>query len=349
MKNKKPTLSLRRRILLMFIISLFISVAGYGALIFTNWVSSARNTTAHIAADINEEIYNRIDTLIQGPYHTNEVNHKVIKNKMLDWSDENQRDRFFVGVLESHSNSTYSFSYGTANGEYYGARRNKDGVVEIMRNNAETGGNSWYYSVNEDLTAGDLIVQAGKFDPRTRAWYKAAVEAGGPVFSPLYKHFVMEDLTVSAAWPVYNETGNLDGVLGTHMLLSGIGSFLKDAVEEHNGMAIIIEKESNYLVANSMDAENFVVLQDGTLERYALDDLDNTNIQNVFEQYKSISTPQMIYQGENDSFFVNASEIHMNGIDWLVISAMTEYFQRMPYQTKTLRRCSSIQQWGIES
>ncbi|NCB60093.1 MAG: sensor domain-containing diguanylate cyclase, partial [Gammaproteobacteria bacterium] len=149
MKNKKPTLSLRRRILLMFIISLFISVAGYGALIFTNWVSSARNTTAHIAADINEEIYNRIDTLIQGPYHTNEVNHKVIKNKMLDWSDENQRDRFFVGVLESHSNSTYSFSYGTANGEYYGARRNKDGVVEIMRNNAETGGKSWYYSVNE--------------------------------------------------------------------------------------------------------------------------------------------------------------------------------------------------------
>lgn len=248
MTKERTTLSLRRCILLIFIISLFISAACYGALIFTNWVSSATKTTAHMDADINEEIYNRIDSFMQVPYHVNEVNHKVIENGMLNLSDEKQRDRFFVGVLESHSNSIYSFSYGTANGEYYGARRNENGVVEIMRNNVETGGNSWYYSVNEDLTAGDRVVQAGKFDPRTRAWYKAAVEAKGPVYSPVYKHFVMDDLTVSAAWPVYNESGNLDGVLGTHMLLSDIGSFLKNAVEEHNGIAIIIEKESNYLL-----------------------------------------------------------------------------------------------------
>ena len=324
MTKEKTTLSLRRSILLMFIISLLISVASYGALIFTNWVSSAKNTTAHMATDINEKIYNRIDTFMQVPYHINEVNHKVIENGMLDFSDEEQRERFFVGVLESHSNSIYSFSYGTANGEYFGARRNENGVVEIMRNNAETGGNSWYYSVNGDLTAGDLVVQAGKFDPRTRAWYKAAVEAGGPVFSPLYKHFVMDDLTVSAAWPVYNESGNLDGVLGTHMLLSGIGSFLHDAVEEHNGIAIIIEKESNYLVANSMDVANFAVLQDGTLERYALEDIDNTDLQNAYEQYKTNSATEMIYKGENDNFFVNTREIHMNGINWVVISAIPQ-------------------------
>ena len=324
MRKEKTTLSLRRSILLMFIISLFISVACYGALIFTNWVSSAKNTTAHMAADINEEIYNRIDTFIQVPYHMNEVNHKVIENGMLDWSDEKQRDRYFVGVLEAQSNSIYSFSYGTANGEYYGARRNENGVVEIMRNNAVTGGNSWYYSVNEDLTAGDLVVQTGQFDPRTRAWYKAAVEAGGPVFSPLYKHFVMDDLSVSAAWPVYNESGNLDGVLGTHMLLSDIGSFLNDAVEEHNGIAIIIEKESNYLVANSMDVANFAFLQDGTLERYALEDINNTDIQNAYEQYKTNSATEMIYKGENDNFFINTREIHMNGIDWVVISAIPQ-------------------------
>lgn len=324
MRKEKTTLSLRRSILLMFIISLFISVACYGALIFTNWVSLAKNTTAHMAADINEEIYNRIDTFIQVPYHMNEVNHKVIENGMLDLSDEKQRDRYFVGVLEAQSNSIYSFSYGTANGEYYGARRNENGVVEIMRNNAVTGGNSWYYSVNEDLTAGDLVVQTGQFDPRTRAWYKAAVEAGGPVFSPLYKHFVMDDLSVSAAWPVYNESGNLDGVLGTHMLLSDIGSFLNDAVEEHNGIAIIIEKESNYLVANSMDVSNFAVLEDGTLERYALEDINNTDIQNAYEQYKTNSATEMIYKGENDNFFINTREIHMNGIDWVVISAIPQ-------------------------
>ncbi len=324
MTRKKTTLSLRIIILLIFIISLFISVAFYGALIYTNWLSSAKKTTANLAADVNEEIYNRINSFMQVPYHVNEVNQKVIENGILNLSDEKQRDRFFVGVLESQSNSIYSFSYGTANGEYYGARRNENGVVEIMRNNGETGGNSWYYSVNEDLTAGDRVVQAGKFDPRTRAWYKAAVDAEGPVYSPVYKHFVMDDLTVSAAWPVYSESGNLDGVLGTHMLLSGIGSFLKDAVEEHNGVAIIIEKEANYLVANSMDIPNFAILQDGTLERYTLEDIDNSDIQNAYEIYKSNSAPEQIYKGENDNFFANIREIHTNGIDWVVISAIPQ-------------------------
>ena len=84
----------------MFIISLFISAACYGALIFTNWVSSATKTTAHMAADINDEIYNRIDTFMRVPYHMNEVNYKVIENGMLNLSDEKQQDRFFVGVLE---------------------------------------------------------------------------------------------------------------------------------------------------------------------------------------------------------------------------------------------------------
>ena len=34
------------------------------------------------------------------------------------------------------------------------------------------------------LTAGERGVEAGEFDPRTYAWYQAAVEARGPIFSP---------------------------------------------------------------------------------------------------------------------------------------------------------------------
>ena len=321
MAKGKTTLSLRGIILLIFTISLFISAACYGGLIFANWMSSAKKTTEHIAVDINENIYSQVYSFMQVPYHMNEVNYKIIQNGMLDLSGEKQRDRFFVGVLDAHSNGIYSFSYGTENGEYYGARRNENGVIEIMKNNTATGGNSWYYSVKEDLTAGDLVVRTGRFDPRTRSWYKAAVEAGGPVFSPLYKHFVKDDLTVSAAWPVYNESGDLEGVLGAHMLLSDIGTYLKEAVDEHKGIAFIIEEGTNHLIANSMGAANFTVLQDGTLERYRLEDIGNIDIQNAYEEYKQL---HQIYRGENDTFFVNTREIHMNGIDWVIVSAIPE-------------------------
>ena len=73
----------------------------------------------------------------------------------------------FVNVLKRMKIGIYSFSYGNTEGEY-GARRNEKGVIEIMRNNASTGGNSWYYSVKDDMTAGELVFKAGKFDPRMR-------------------------------------------------------------------------------------------------------------------------------------------------------------------------------------
>ena len=69
--------------------------------------------------DISEVIYNRVTNYIYLPDHINEINHMVIENGMLDLSDEDRRDRFFVEVLSAHSEEIYSFGYGTSNGEYY--------------------------------------------------------------------------------------------------------------------------------------------------------------------------------------------------------------------------------------
>ena len=60
-----------------------------------------------MAADINDEIYNRIDTFMRVPYHMNEVNYKVIENGMLNLSDEKQRDRFLLAHL-SHTAIIYT-------------------------------------------------------------------------------------------------------------------------------------------------------------------------------------------------------------------------------------------------
>lgn len=324
MRKGKLNLSIKNIILLIFIIALFIAVILFGTLIFTNWTTSAKTGAVRIADDVNEDIYNRVLAFIEEPYNNNEVNHKIIENGMLDLADEKQRDQFFVDVLESQTNEIYSFSYGTSAGEYYGARRNQDNVIEIMRNNEDTGGNSWYYSVNEDRTAGDLVVRAGQFDPRTRAWYKAALATEGAIFSPLYKHFVMNDLTVSAAWPIYNDSGGLDGVLGTHLLLSDIGTYLSDIVDEYQGTAIIFEKESRALVANSFGMPDFTVLEDGTLKRYEIADVDKPVIQNVFKHYKEDNQLEQIVKGEDGNFFINMKEIQMAGIDWVIMSAIPE-------------------------
>lgn len=324
MKKRKITLSIRRIIMFIFVVALLISSTIFGAIVFTNWKTSAISMTNKIANDINKSIYDRVYAFMYTPFQINEIGQKIIASGMVDLSEEKQRDQFFVGVLEAQSEEIYSFSFGTIGGEYYGARRNPDGEIEIMRNNADTGGNSWYYSINEDKTANQLVVRAGQFDPRTRDWYKAAVEAGGSTFSPIYKHFVMDDLTVSASWPVYDEDGELKGVIGTHMLLSDIGKYLEQALKEYNGVALIVEKDTHKLVANSMDIPNFSVFDDGTLDHYEIKDIEDNDIQKAYSEYKKNNDMSEFFQGEDENYFVKFNEIIINGIDWIIISAVPE-------------------------
>jgi len=320
----KNSVSIRSIIIITFILSVLISVAGIGCMVFSNWASSAKQTTERLAEDMNQEISNQINSFIHVPEHINEINRKLIENSILDLSNIELREKFFVGVLASHDKEIYSFSYGTAGGEYFGARRNENGVIEIMRNNTDTGGNSWYYSVNEDLTAGELVVQAGKFDPRTRAWYIAAEQSGELVFSPVYKHFVMDDLTISAAWPDYNEEGELQGVLGTHMLLTGVGDHLEDIVRDNSGYAFIIEKGTGALIANSLGEENFTVLEDGTIKRHTLGEVDNSTFRRAYEQYSAGQTTHFLYEDDNESLYVNVQTYDKNGLDWVILSAIPE-------------------------
>lgn len=321
-KDNRKAISIKSTIIIVFILAMLVSISSIGFMIFTNWFSSAQKTTESIAETISEDIYKQIYSFMHVPDHINEVNHKIIANSILDLSDEKLREKFFVGVLSSHSAEIYSFSYGTANGEYYGARRNENGVIEIMRNNASTGSNSWYYSVKEDMTAGELVVQAGEFDPRTRAWYKAAEAVESPTLSPVYKHFVMNDLTISAAWPIYDGNGKLQGVLGTHMLLSGIGTYLEETVHDYSGYAIIVEKNTGALIANSMGLDNFTVLQDGILKRCNIGEIENYDIQKAYKYYNANHDPHFLYKGENENLYIHTQEIHMDGFDWVIISAI---------------------------
>jgi predicted nucleotide-binding protein (sugar kinase/HSP70/actin superfamily) len=54
---------------------------------------------------------------------------------MLDLTDPPSRDKFFVAALNQCDTEIFFFSYATANGEYYGAYRNGNGVIEILKDN----------------------------------------------------------------------------------------------------------------------------------------------------------------------------------------------------------------------
>lgn len=307
-----------------FIVLIIITYSIIGYFVFSSWRTSAQIIITKVEDDTNRNILNQVNNFINTPLSINEANHNLIQNGVVNLQNKQEREMYFVGVIKSSTNDVYSFSYGTENGEYYGARRNGKNELEIMENNSKTDGRSRYYSVKDDLTAAELVEETEKFDPRTRSWYKAGKEKKEPVFSPIYKHFVMEDLAISAAYPVYSKNSTLLGVLGTHITLSKINNYLKEIAKEKNADVYIIERVSGELVANSYGEKNFVDLGNNKIKRIAVGDIDNKIIIESYENFQKDKKNSFILNTENDRFHVTLTNYKKEGVDWLVITSIPE-------------------------
>jgi diguanylate cyclase (GGDEF)-like protein/PAS domain S-box-containing protein len=316
--------SIKRNIMTIYITTTLVTFAIVFYVLFSNWIRTSDEILSTIAKDMNQTISIEFDGLIKLPQYINELTEQQIKNGVMDFNNETVRDKFFVGLLSRHgSTPIYSISLGTEKGEYYGARRNKDNVVEIMKNNSETGGKSRYYKVREDMTAGDLVVETGRFDPRTRPWYKVAKENNKTSFSPLYKHFVMDDLTVSVGTPVYDGKGSLLGVLGTHITLSRMDNYLNNIVKQNGAAAVIVDKNSGELVANSLNIPNFNVDVNGTLKRTHINEIKNSSIIQGYKNYL-VNNKEDNITANGESSHINISEFKTTGVDMLLITSIPD-------------------------
>ena len=322
--NILKKLSIKKNIMAIYIITTVITFGVVYYVLFSNWIETADKILSSVAQDMNEKIYKEFETFIRLPQYINEITENQIHSGVIDFSNELTRDKFFVGLLSAHgSTPIYSISIGTEDGEYYGARRNRDNIVEIMKNNSDTGGKSRYYKVTEDMSKGDMVLETGTFDPRTRPWYRQAVKYGKTTFSPLYKHFVMDDLTVSVGTPVHYSNGKIWGVLGTHITLSRMDSYLSEIVKRNKATAVIIDKNTGELVSNSLGVRNFRVKDNGTIERTLIGELNNESIKTAYKNYLNSEEKHILtVNGENSH--VNVSEFNTAGVDMLLITSVPD-------------------------
>ncbi|WHH60092.1 response regulator [Petroclostridium sp. X23] len=323
MMNKTRS-SLRALISISFIVLMIITVSSICYIIFSHWKDSIDNTIKGMQQEANEDILDSIEYFVNIPLYINKMNYNMIQSGIIDMDNHKEREIFLASIIQSSSEEVYSFSYGTEEGEYYGARRNKANEIEVYRSDEETNGHSRYYAVTNDLTAGEFVEDFGKFDPRTRDWYSIAKEQAKPIFSPIYKHFVKRDLALSASYPIFNSEDILEGVLGTHITLSRINHYLKEIVKEKKAIAYIIEEKSGLLIGNSVGESNFEVITDKDFRRIGIQEVENKAVIEAYEKYKAQLGNQYTININNNNFHIKLTSYKKEGLDWLIITAIPE-------------------------
>lgn len=314
--------SMRVPIIIPFILLTIATFSIIGYFVFSNWKTSMERIVTENQDNINREILSQIENFIDNPLNINRANHNLIEKEIVDISNKNLRDMYFASIIQSTGEQVYSFTYGTESGEYYGARRNIKNEIEVIENNAQTSGKSRYYSTTPELTAGNFVQETEVFDPRIRDWYKIAKEKDKPVFSTIYKHFVMEDLAISAAYPIHDQQGLLKGVLGTHITLSKINNYLKELVKDNFVAAYIIEKDTGFLVANSLGKPNFQTLANNEFKRATINEINDKTINEAYQKYKTTAGTSYVIPSGSDQYYIKLTEYNKEGLDWLIVTAI---------------------------
>ncbi len=316
----KPHRSIKRQIIVSFILLLIAIFGISGYFVYVNWLGSVEQTTNKILENVGERVYRQIDRFVDIPLYINNHNVLLIQRNIVDLADDRNRDLFFANQIKTAQQDVYSFTYGAANGYFFGARRNPQNEIEIYKNNAETAGKNRYYKANPDLSTGAFVMETARFDPRSRDWYQAAKVGRGPVFSPVYAHFVMNDLAFSAAEPVYAPSGALLGVVGTHVTLSRLNRYLQMIAADYDGVVYVVEADSGYLVANSHEQANYRKTGTQGIERIKVEQIAEPAIVRAYLEWRD----RQMRGFADQQWFVKAQPYEKMGLNWLIIAAVPQ-------------------------
>ncbi len=323
---KRRSLSVKAISTITFALAMLVSICIIAFLVFASWISSSGKVMRYTANDLNKNLYQRIDTFVLTSEAVNRYNGSLLAYGTLNLADANARDRFFASVLGSHDGEIFRFGFGTADGAFYGATKVPGGGIEIFRQDETTGGIVRHYRAGEDLSAGELMDHAEVYDCRTQPWYTAAVKAKGTAFAQVYLDYTAYELMVSAGRPLYDEAGELLGVLVADIRLSDLARRLWDAAGADKGYAFVVEKKTGALIANSIGYANFSFTHSGGYKRYTLDDIKMPAVAQAFEQYKLEASPELFVRTKDVNLYVNARGYQREGLDWVILTAIPESF-----------------------
>ncbi len=320
----------RTALIIPFVVLTVLATGLIGVLAINDGRNAVRDVTQQLHDEISLRIQARLREFLAAPPLVNQLDANALLQGRLTPADDASWQPYFARQLESFPEIAYNF-FGTPSGDFYGAARRTLGKkIELVRAGAVTGGNSTYSTLTPQGRAGESVYAIPGFDPRTRPWYKAAVAAGKPVWSPVYRHFVIKDMTITASYPVFGKDGGLLGVFGVDYVLTQINAFLRSIKIARTGWAYVVDG-NGLLISSSLDIPLYLPVEDGVRRIPALES-DNPHIRATAQALAGLYPAAVPEEGEFFTFIMEgvnhlakASPLRDSlGLDWLVVVVTPE-------------------------
>lgn len=165
------------------------------------------------------------------------------------WLREPQRFEPAAFALARSVTQVPALHFANLRGEYFGVEATADGTRVALRD-ASGGGRSFFRAREPGDRSEALPREPRSFEPRTTAWYMAAMRARERTFTPVRVSAERRELMLSLAQPVYDADGGAAGVFATDLYLQHLANALRTQRISARGGAFVVD-ETGALVASS--------------------------------------------------------------------------------------------------
>lgn len=337
---------LRYVVVVPFVVQIVAAVGLTAWLSMRNGEAAVNNVAGQLRNEVTYRIRQHLRDYLAKPHLVNQINANEIALGHLDVEDSRSMSRYFWRQIQLFDSVTAIF-YGDEQGEFTGVGRQGNGaVLKISVVGQETGGLFYTYSIDEQ---GDRLGEPfinRPYDPRQRPWYQSAVTAGSPVWSEIYADFIDPRLAITASQPIYDDEGNLQGVLATDLVLSQIGNFLRTLRIGETGETFIIDQDG-YLVASSTDEPPYIMdVEAETVQRLrateSTDELIRETAQQLSDRIPDLRQlrrrQQLDFRLNGEQQFLQITPLRDDrGLNWLIVVVVPEsdFMEQIHANTRT--------------
>ncbi len=265
-------------------------ISAFGLLLlvtFTVVLAYNYATTSRMVLLLSDNIMDRTTDLViertvaflNPPARMTELTAKMVAADLLSFRNLPRLERYLIGSLRSLPQASMFF-LGDQRGNFLLARR-EDGdkvATKHMRRTAKGTITTWkVWSADHKLLASHSLT-TDTYDHRSRFWYTTAAQNRQLSWSDLYIFYTGHEPGISVAYPIIDNRGLVQGVVGCDLALVQLSHFLRDLVIGKSGLAFILNDKHEVvafpdpaqLIAQHTDGAEIFPVQVAQLQNQAV-------------------------------------------------------------------------------
>lgn len=322
---------MRLVLVIPFVLQIGVAVGLTGYFSWRNGQQTVNDLANRLIHEISDRVHLKLETYLEQPHQVNFLNATAVRSGHLNVQNTSDIQKHFWQKLQVFD-SISSVYIGNAQGELCGIDRLPNGTLVLSTSLGQTNHAVSRYQLDSQGNQEQLIGVVPQVDMRQRPWFKTAATAGKATWSEIYPNYPDQKLGITAVYPVYDLSWQLQTVIASDLLLFEIDQFLERQNLGHSGQIFIMER-SGKLVSTST-SDSVITDTDGNIERVTAATSENgvtrfvaKRLRESFSDFNQIQESQSFPISDEDGnrYFLRVSPLQDRyGLDWLIVMAVPE-------------------------